>query len=246
MGEVAPAAPLQDVAKLDQLLAPGVRPGRREQPRRQAQRPGRQGFLEQRLHVLELGRRGRPVLHAHGHQPERVVADQHGEVDRSRRIACRVLGEGGLPKIEPRGTRPQVARQCLGLAGQDRCHRKPAMADDLGGHPLAHLALGLGHEGQGEVGVGLDVDEAGCHDQAPGLDDAPPRRRDVVADGGDAPVLQRDVGAAPRRPGAVDDQPAPDEDVFGHRGWSLGDREPSLRPVPEWRRAGGAATPARG
>ena len=87
MGEVAPATPLQDVAKLDQLLAPGVRPGRCEQPRRQAQRAGRQGFLEQRLHVLELGRLGRPVLHAHGHQPERVVADQHGEVDRSRRIA---------------------------------------------------------------------------------------------------------------------------------------------------------------
>ena len=219
VGEVASPVSLQEVAEFDQFLTPGIRPGRREQARRQAQRPRRQGFGEQLFHVVELGRLGWPVLHVHGHQPERVVADQHGDVDRGRRITRRVLGERGLPEIEPRGARPQVAGQRLGLAGQGRRHREPAMADDLGGHSLAYLALGLGHEGQGEVGMGLDVDEAGRDDQAPGLDDACSARRDVVADGGDTPVPERHVRAVPRCPCAVDDQCALDEDVFGRCGW---------------------------
>ena len=74
------------------------------------------------------------------------------------------------------------------------------MADDLGGHALAHLALGLGIDRQREVGVGLDVDEARRHRQAGRVDHFRRIVAEIGADGGDAAVADREVAGRPAAP----------------------------------------------
>ena len=63
------------------------------------------------------------------------------------------------------------------------------MADDLGGDALAHLALGLGIDRQREVGMGLDVDEAGRDGEAGGVDGLLRRAADVA-------TMRRAIAAA--------------------------------------------------
>ncbi len=63
--------------------------------------------------------------------------------------------------------------------GGDRIGRRTAVAGDVGGDTLAHLALTRRVPEGGEVGVGVDVDESGCHDQAADIDDAIGRGAEV-------------------------------------------------------------------
>ena len=86
------------------------------------------------------------------------------------------------------------------------------MADHLGGDALPDLALGLGVERQGEVGMRLDVDEAGRHDKAARVDDPRSIGAETPADGDDATRRDRDIGLDRGRAAAVDDLAARDED----------------------------------
>src|SRR5262249_50811586 len=90
---------------------------------------------------------------------------------------------------------------------------RAAVADDLRRDPLADLAVRLGVEQEGQVGVGVGVDEAGGGDAAGGVE-APGRRGGgEVADGGDAPPLYANVRPVRRGPRAVDDLSAGEDDV---------------------------------
>ena len=93
MGEVAGVVALQHMAERRHLVRPGIGAGRREQPRRHAERAGAQALLQQRDHRVELGLGRRAVRHAHHHQAERVVADQHAGVDGGRGKLSRYCGK---------------------------------------------------------------------------------------------------------------------------------------------------------
>ena len=216
MGEVAGAPALEHTAEGDELLPLGIGAGRGEQPGRHAERAGGERLFEQGRHPGELVRLGRAVLHPHGHQAERVVPDQHRPVDRGRGIGSHVIGEAGLREVEPRRARAQILPQRLRLAGQRRRAGIAAMADDLGGHPLADLALRQRHQRERPVRMGLDVDEAGGDDLAGGVD----CRRAAggkLADRPDAAGLDGDIGHPPGRARAVDHGAAADDDGVSHR-----------------------------
>src|SRR5262249_45749238 len=102
----------------------------------------------------------------------------------------------------------------LDLARQRGRDREAAMADDLGGHALAHLALGLGIDWQREVGVSLDVDEAGRHGKAARVDDLGGRLVDARPDSGNAAVAECDMAALARGSRAVEEKAAADQDVM--------------------------------
>ena len=162
--------------------------------------PARRPVLQQRDHRVELGRGRRAVRHAHHHQAERVVADQHAGVDGGRREAVEIIGKGQLAERRPRRRRRQIVLQQFDLAGQRRRDREAAMADDLGGDALADLALGLGIDRQREVGMGLDVDEARRDGEARRRRWSSRRRSSSArADRGDAAVCDGEIARRRRR-----------------------------------------------
>ena len=55
--------------------------------------PALETVFEQRDHAASSSARRRAVRHAHHHQPQRVVADQHAGVDRRRREGVEVIGK---------------------------------------------------------------------------------------------------------------------------------------------------------
>jgi hypothetical protein len=67
MGEVARVVAFDDPAERDHLVRSRIGAGRGEQARRQAERAGRERFLQQGGHGIELGAGRRPVCHTHDH-----------------------------------------------------------------------------------------------------------------------------------------------------------------------------------
>ena len=157
------------------------------------------------------------------------MADQHAGIHRGRRKAIEVLGKARLPKRQPRRARAQIVLQQFDLAGQRRCDREAAMADNLRGDALAHLAFGLGIDRQREIGMRLDVDEARRHREALGIDH-PPRGAGVAADRGNAPIRNRDIARRAGIAGAVIHSAAADQDVMHGEVEGGGARTSSSRP----------------
>jgi hypothetical protein len=117
----------------------------------------------------------------------------------------------------------------LVVGGADRGEADAAVAGDDRGDPVprrrdhALVPRGLA------VVVGVDVDEAGGDQQAVGVDRAPGGAVDL-ADGGDHPVGDGDVGGAGRGTGAVDDGAAADDQVMrAHGRLPLGGRGAARR-----------------
>ena len=164
----------------------------------------------------ELGRARRAIFEPHHHQPQRVVADQHPGVDRNRGERVEIFRKAHLAEWQPRRPAAQIIGEQLRLAGQDRRDREPAMADDLGGNALAHLAFGLRVDRQGEVRMRLDVDKAGRHRQALGIDHPGRAFRHRAAHRGDAPGPNGDIADLAGPAAAVDNRAAADQDVGGH------------------------------
>src|SRR4051812_30618854 len=90
------------------------------------------------------------------------------------------------------------------------------MADDLGRDTLPDLAFGLGIDRQCEIGMGLDVDEAGADRQPSGVDDPLCRARKAGSDPGNPAVRNSELGAFARPAAAVVERAAADQDVPGH------------------------------
>ncbi len=171
VGEIAGVVALEHMAERDHFRSCRVGAGRREQARRHAERAGIERVFKERDHLLELGRARRALRHAHHHQAQRVVADQHAGIHRGRRKRVQIIRETGFAKRQPRRAWAQIIFQQLDLAGQRRRDRKAAMADDLGGDALAHLAFGLRIDRQREIRMRLDVDKTRRDGEPFGVDD---------------------------------------------------------------------------
>src|SRR5262249_41942356 len=102
-------------------------------------------------------------------------------------------------------------RRQLSLIGADGI----AFAEDVGGHTLANLALGEAVFEECEIGMRVDVDEAGSDDQASGVADA--FRLGVCdgADGDDLAGTDGGIAVEAGRAAAVHDLAAADEKVVG-------------------------------
>ena len=172
------------------------------------------GPIEVRDHRGDLVRTGGPLLEADDRRPDRSVAHEEGAVrgvsgsDSIEVLPDRapVDGHGGLPRRRALGDAP-------GVAVGDRRVRLAAVADDLGRHALAEGRAGGRLLEQREVGVGVDVDDAGADDRTAGVDDDVRRRarrgrQDLQAVADDADVARMRWSAR-----AVDDRPARDEDI---------------------------------
>src|SRR5262245_33680466 len=90
------------------------------------------------------------------------------------------------------------------------------MTDNLGGHPLAHLALGLGVDRQDKIGMGLNVDKARSDSQTGGSNLPRGRAGKRPANVGTPAISDRHVGRLAWPPGAVDYRAAADQDVPRH------------------------------
>ncbi len=106
------------------------------------------------------------------------MADERGQVD-----ADPALAVSRCPAVDvypvPRGVGPKVdpeqVAQRLGAGGADREGRVTAIAGDVGRDALVDLALCAGIVEQGDVGVGVHVDEARRDDLACSVDRLPGR-----------------------------------------------------------------------
>jgi hypothetical protein len=217
MGEIAPAFRLHDLRQRDHLVGGGKSAGRREKAGRETIRSRVERLGQKRRHCLEFLARGVAIGEAHDHQPQCVVADQRHDIGGSRRKAVEVIGKALIDEAEPRRARREVIAQQGRFARQHRRAGIAAMADDFGGDALADLALRLGIERQGPVGMRLDVDKARRDHQAARIDH--PRRLacDLRRDRGNAAIHDGDIGRHGGRAAAVDDIAAANDNVsFGH------------------------------
>ena len=123
----------------------------------------------------------------------------------------------------------------LGAAGRER---DAAVAHDHAGHavPAARRADRIPR--QLGVEVGVDVDEAGGHDPAVGLDLAVSPAAQLRLDGHDTVTDDAHVRDARRRPRTVDDGAVPDDQIHVHkpsprcRAWCIGACLSIGRPAP--------------
>jgi hypothetical protein len=105
--------------------------------------------------------------------------------------------------------------QPLAVVGMHRGEADAAVAHHRGGHAMPAAGLHAGVPAGLAVVVGVDVDEAGCHQLAAGVD--------LVAAGaghaahrGDAAVVHRHIGLAQRAAVAVGEFTAADDEVMAH------------------------------
>src|SRR5688572_10378009 len=100
---------------------------------------------------------------------------------------------------------------------QARRNREAAVPDDFCGHALAHLALGLWVDGQGEIRMGLDVDETRCDGEASCFDYLRCAGRSQIADRRDMAFLDSNIGSAARTAASIKDRATADQEVVLHR-----------------------------
>ena len=158
------------MAEGSDLFGLRIEAGWREQAARHADRAGIESLREHFLHMQKLAFAGRPVLHAHRHQAQRVVADLHDRIHRDCRPGGHVTGEIRLGKRQPRRARRKIIGEEFGFPGQSRRNREAAIPDDLRSNPLPDFRLRERVERQREVGMGMNVDKAGREDQPSPVD----------------------------------------------------------------------------
>ena len=141
------------------------------------------------------------------------MAHLHDRVDRDGREAVEVLGERRVLERQTGGAGPEVVSEERGGAGQRRRDGEAAVAHDLGGHALPDLPFGARIQRQGEIRVRVNVDEAGRHDVAAGIDGPARGAPSLPLDGHDPLLAHEDVGLTAGRPGSVDDEPSADREV---------------------------------
>src|SRR4051812_22406485 len=90
------------------------------------------------------------------------------------------------------------------------------MADDFGRDALTHFALGFRIDGQREIGVRLDIDEAGRYREARGIDGVETRSFERRTDSGNAVAVDSDVRARARDACAVDHEAVLNENIEVH------------------------------
>ena len=105
MGEIAGVMALQHTAEGFHLVRLCVGPGGVNRPDESPSAPAPNPSSRRLDHRVELGPRRRTVRHAHRHEAERVVADQHPGVDRRCRKAVEIVRKAQLAERRPRRRR---------------------------------------------------------------------------------------------------------------------------------------------
>ena len=167
------------LAEGDELVQRGVGPGGVGQAAGEADGAVLHGPGGELPHALHLRRRRLAVVPAHGRHPHVPVAHEGGHVGADALVlqAGEVAVEAGPVALEAAG-HGRVQGAVVGLVVPGRRRRHAAVADDLGGDPLGHGGGGAALHQEGEVGVGVDVDEAGGDEAPGGIDPGrPPRPR---------------------------------------------------------------------
>ena len=113
-------------------------------------------------------------------------------------------------------TRANIWATYVVVVGAARRDGEAAVAGGDGGDAVQRRRVAERVPGELRVVVGVDVDDARRDHQAVGVDHLVGRLAREPADGGDAPVADRDVGDLPGQAGAVDDEAAADQQVVGH------------------------------
>ena len=194
----------------------------------EAHRAGGDGLGDQPAHLGDVVGGGVLVAHAalsHHLEAQRPVGQLRRDVERvaTRPEEVEVLREA-LPRAPRDPLREGTARDVLHpfhqldqrrlLARRARSEAHAAVAHDERGDPVAERRVELIVPRRLPVVVRVHVDPARRHDGAVGVDRAV--ALETAADGGDAPVVDRDVAGDAVGPGAVHDRPAPDHQLMCH------------------------------
>jgi hypothetical protein len=196
----------------------------------EARRASAHGLSYQAGHLVDLRRRGLPLLGgvAHDVATQRAVPDVEGGVDadlaphrfQELREALEAVDRDALERARVHALDPsEELDEPRGVAGLEGGHGEAAVAGHDRGDPVVAARRAVGLEGELRVVVGVRVDDARRHDPAGGVDHPHPLARLDEPDGGDAPIDDADVGGAARQPGAVDHCAVGDHQVIArHRG----------------------------
>ncbi len=164
------------------------------------------------------------------------MADLTGDVDR---------GAAGLKRIQvaskvgPRGLErgARASHAVVELvprhADQRRAEAHAAVAHQLQRDALGELAVGEGIDQEGGVRVSVQVDEAGRHRLAGGVDHRPRFGLDA-ADGGDPVAFDGHVGLKSGRAGPIDHPSVLDQNVEHGSSPSLAHNIPTPTGTPGW------------
>ena len=166
----------------------------------EAHRAFAHGAIYQRLHPADFVRRGQPVDRAHHLAAHGVVTHERGNVEPEAEL-------GDL--VEPGGEIQFGAAAVSGDDGGDAIEQEIIAA-----RIFLHAAFD----------VSVNIDEARGDDALAGVDGAGGGGAGEMSDGGDAAVLDGDVGALPGIATAIDDAGVADQDVV-IRGDERGDQE---------------------
>jgi hypothetical protein len=174
---------------------------------REAQRACLHALAHELRHALDvLGRCGliaraalahgvganRAVRHLRSHvEPQRAAVERVEKLRKALPLPLDALGQRGAGNVLD--ALHQLDQELL-LAGRHRREADAAVAEHRGGHAVGSRREKMWIPGDLAVVVRVDIDEAGCHQQAVGIDLASRRPIDP-AHGHDASVLHRDVTA---------------------------------------------------
>ncbi len=146
------------------------------------------------------------------------MAHERGDIDRwpgSIESGEEVAERPPLP-VERRPEPTPCQPRCLGESrvGRERRGREPAVADHLRGDSLCQRIERTGVGRQRVIRVRVHVDEARGDHQVAGVDDSLCRLvGGALADGDDAPAIDRDVGPTAVAPTPIQDRPGPDPQI---------------------------------
>ncbi len=214
VGGVHAALVAGDARELDDLPRLGIGAWHVLQAGRETHGAVRHSAPDERLHPVELGNRRVAVRGPHHVTTHRVVPDERREVHRRA-------------DLFDRGQRlPDIERRRSAVSGHDG---RDTHADEV-------LAPRLVDE---VVGVGVDVDETRCDDEAGSVDHLPRVDLRDGADRRDAPGFDGDIRPPGRSAGAVDDLTASDQQVISRlalAGRALAEQTRTDRKTMKWGR----------
>src|SRR5882724_1662110 len=180
-----------DFAQLDQLFGLGEERGWIDQRGGDAERPGFHLLANKLAHAIQLLGRGRFVFKTDDVFANRSRADERRDVLRD---AVLLEISQSLGESRPRNFESEVALASgavpLHLVAE-RAHR--SLAEDLGGHTLAKLALRAPVRDQGTLGVREHVDEARSYSQPGRIDDRRSSNGFEIADRSNSVAFDSDV-----------------------------------------------------
>ena len=162
-------------------------------------------------------RGGRPGVEPHRGQPDGAVGHERGDVQRLApgEQTVEVLLERGPGEVDAPLVVDADGHLLRKLPVGRRGRAVAAVPGNQGGQPLPDAALGKAVDVQREVGVAVDVDEAGADRPAARVDGPRALDRGRVSDEDDLAAVDHEVGVAGRRARPVD-QISITNDQVGH------------------------------